>query len=66
MTLAVFIISPTLQRSSLQLLTIFNIANQRIKESNRIHLIIKNLQQIGIKVEEYENEIKIIKQWNMP
>lgn len=55
MTLAVFIISPSVQSSPLQSLTIFNIANQRIKESNRIHLIIKNLQQIGVRVEEYEN-----------
>lgn len=55
MTIAVFIVSPILQSSPLQSLTIFNIANQRIKESNRIHLIIKNLQQIGITVEEYEN-----------
>jgi 5-enolpyruvylshikimate-3-phosphate synthase len=55
MTMIVFMCSPIMQKSSIERLRITNIANQRIKESNRIDLTIRNMKKIGVYIEEYSN-----------
>ncbi len=50
MTFMVFCCSDQVIDSGIERIIIENISNQRVKESNRIHLTIRNLQKIGVRV----------------
>ena len=50
MTFMVFCCSDQVIGSGIERIIIENISNQRVKESNRIYLTIRNLQKIGVRV----------------
>lgn len=61
MTFMVYCCSDNILNSrTLERVVIENISNQRVKESNRIDLTIRNLKKIGICVEEYEDRIEML------